>query len=121
MISPILPLAIICAVVAWWLRPGLRPSPPRRLAVLATALPSLAVGIAAVVFQLLHPGGGVSDAANICCIVGLGLTAAAILAAIAFTITGRKELARGAGFGACVAVFILLIEIFALEGLGAIE
>jgi hypothetical protein len=121
MLGPLLPLFIILGVAAWWLRPGFKPSSPRLLAILATIIPPLAAGIVAVIFQLLHHGGGVADAANICFIIGLALIAVAILSAVFLSLTGKKEVAGGIGFGCCIAMVFALIELFVLEGLGTIE
>ena len=72
----IVPLIIIIGILAWVLRPGRNPTNPRRAAILATVIPSLLVGIAAIVFQLLHNAAGtveVSDISNTLFVVGLGL------------------------------------------------
>jgi hypothetical protein len=119
----IIPLIIAVGVLAWVLRPGKRPTNPRRIAILVTAIPPLIVAIAAVVFQLLHNAAGktwVSDISNTCFIVGLGLAGAAILASAGFAIARKGEIAKGIGFGVCIAVVISIIDLALLEGLGGV-
>jgi hypothetical protein len=119
----IIPLIIAVGVLAWVLRPGKRPTNPRRIAILLTAIPPLIVAIAAVVFQLLHNAAGktwVSDISNTCFIVGLGLVGAAILATAGFAIARKGEIAKGIGFGVCIAVVISIIDLALLEGLGGV-
>ena len=119
----IIPLIIAVGVLAWVLRPGKRPTNPRRIAILVTAIPPIIVAIAAVVFQLLHNAAGktwVSDISNTCFIVGLGLVGAAILATAGFAIARKGEIAKGIGFGVCIAVVITIIELALLEGLGGV-
>ncbi len=123
MINFIIPLIIAAGVLAWVLRPGKRPANPRRTAILITAIPPLIVAIAAVVFQLLHNAAGktwVSDISNTCFIVGLGLVGAAILATAGFAIARKGEIAKGIGFGVCIAVVISIIDLALLEGLGGV-
>ncbi len=119
----IIPLIIAVGVMAWVLRPGKKPTNPRRIAILVTAIPPLIVAIAAVVFQLLHNAAGktwVSDISNTCFIVGLGLVGAAILASAGFAIARKGEIAKGIGFGVCIAVVISIIDLALLEGLGGV-
>ena len=119
----IIPLIIAAGVLAWVLRPGKRPTNPRRVAILATAIPPLIVAIAAVVFQLLHNATGktgVSDISNFCSIVVSGLIAGAILASAGFALTRKGEIAKGIGFGICIAVFVSIMELFFLEGLAGV-
>ena len=119
----IIPLIIAVGVLAWVLRPGKRPTNPRRIAILVTAIPPLIVAIAAVVFQLLHNAAGktwVSDISNTCFIVGLGLVGVAILASAGFAIARKGEIAKGIGFGVCIAVVISIIDLALLEGLGGV-
>jgi len=119
----IIPLIIAVGVLAWVLRPGKRPTNSRRIAILVTAIPPLVVAIAAVVFQLLHNAAGktwVSDISNTCFIVGLGLVGAAILASAGFAIARKGEIAKGIGFGVCIAVVISIIDLALLEGLGGV-
>jgi hypothetical protein len=121
--SLIIPLVIVAGILAWVLRPGKRTTTPRRAAILATAIPPVVVAIVAVVFQLLHNAAGktwVSDISNTCFIVGLGLVGAAILATAGFAIARKGEIAKGIGFGVCIAVVISIIELALLEGLGGV-
>ena len=119
----IIPLIIVIGVLMWVLRLGKRPTNLRRLAILATVIPPVVVGIAAVVFQLLHNATGkvgVSDISNIGFIVGLGLIGAAILALAGFALTQKGEVAKGIGFGLCIAVVLSVTEFGLLEGLAGV-
>ena len=119
----IIPLIIAVGVLAWVLRPGKRPTNPRRIAILVTTIPPLIVAITAVVFQVLHNVAGstwVSDISNTCFIVSIGLVGAAILASAGFAIARKGEIAKGIGFGACIAVVVSIIELGLLEGLGGV-
>jgi hypothetical protein len=119
----IIPLIIAIGVVAWLLRPHKSMNKPRKVVILATAIPPLVLAIAAVVFQLLHNAAGrtwVSDISNICFIVGLGLVGAAILASAVFALARKGEIAKGAGFGVCIAVVVSIIEFGLLEWLGGV-
>jgi hypothetical protein len=116
----IIPLVILAGLIAWMLRPGRKPSGPRKAAILFTALPPLILAVVAVFAQLLHSSAEVADISNTCFIVGLGLIAAAILASIGFALTRQSEIARGMGFGICVAVVISVIELGLLEWLSGV-
>jgi hypothetical protein len=119
----IIPLILVTFIVAWVLRPGRRPTNPRKVAILATAIPPLVVAIAAVVFQVLHNAAGktwVSDISNTCFIIGIGLIVAAILVTIGFAIARKWEIARGIGFGICISVLIAIIELAMLEWLAGV-
>ena len=118
-----IPLIIVIGVLAWVLRPGKRPTNPRRITILATVIPPVVVVVVAVIFQLLHNATGkvgVSDISNTLFIVGLGLIGAAILASVGFTFTRKGEVAKGIGFGICIAVIISIIEFGLLEWLGGV-
>jgi len=119
----IIPLIIVIGFLAWVLRPGKKPATPRRNAILVTAILSLMVAIAAVVFQLLHNATGMIDVAeisNTLFIVGLGLIGAYTLASIGFIVIRKGDIAKGTGFGACLAVFVSIIELGLLEWLGGV-
>jgi len=119
----IIPLILATCVVAWVLRPGTRPTNPRKVAILATAIPPLVVAIAAIVFQVLHNAAGktwVSDISNTCFIVSMGLVGAAILATAGFAIARKWEIAKGIGFGICIGVLIAIIELAVLEWLAGV-
>jgi len=119
----IIPIVIVVGILAWVLRPGKSPTTPRRTAILATAIPPVLVAIAAVVFQLLHNAAGktwVSDISNTCFIIGLGLIGVAILASAGFAIARKGEVAKGIGFGICIAVVVSIIEFALLEGLAGV-
>ena len=119
----IIPLIIAVGILAWFLRPGMRPTNPLRAALLAAVLPSLIVAIVAVAFQLVYYSAGkieVAEAANVCFIIGMGLLGAGILSAVGFAIVRKGEIAKGIGFGTCMAIFISIIELALLEGLGGV-
>jgi len=119
----IIPLVIIAGILAWVLRPRKRTIKPRRATILATVIPPVVVAIAAVVFQLLHNATGkegVSDISNTCFIVGLGLIGAAILTLAGFALARKGEVAKGIGFGLCIAVVLSIIEFALLEGLAGV-
>ena len=118
-----IPLIIVIGVLAWVLWPGKRSTNPRKLTILATVILPVVVAIAAVIFQLLHNATGnvgVADISNICFIVGLGLIGAAILALLGFTIAHKGEVAKGVGFGLCIAVALSVAEFAMLEGLAGV-
>jgi hypothetical protein len=119
----IIPLIIAVGILAWFLQPGMRPTNPLRAALLAAVLPSLIVAIVAVAFQLVYYSAGkieVAEAANVCFIIGMGLLGAGILSAVGFAIVRKGEIAKGIGFGTCMAIFISIIELTLLEGLGGV-
>jgi hypothetical protein len=96
---------------------------PRKVVIFATAIPPLVAAIAAVAFQLLHNAAGktwVSEISNTCFIVGLGLVGAAILASAVLAFTRKGEIAKGTGFGVCIAFVISIIEFGLLEWLGGV-
>jgi hypothetical protein len=119
----IIPLVVAICFLAWILRPGKSPTNSRKIAVLATTIPTLVVALAAVVFQLLHNAAGrtwVSDISNTCFIVSISLVGLAILVALGFVIARRWEIAKGIGFGICIGVVICVIELATLEGLAGV-
>ena len=123
MITTIIPLMIVTGVLAWILRPHKNMTKPRKVAIFATAIPPVVLAIAAIVFQLVHNAAGktwVSDISNACFIVGLGLVSAAILASVGFALTHKGEVAKGIGFGICIAVVVSIIEFGLLEWLGGV-
>ena len=91
--------------------------------ILATVIPPFIVAIAAIVFQLVHNAAGktwVSDISNVCFIAGLGLIGAAILASAGLAFSHKGEVAKGIGFGVCIAVIVSIIEFGLLEWLGGV-
>ena len=119
----IVPLIIAIGVLSWVLRPGKSPTKPRRVAILATAIPPLVVAIVAIIFQVLHNIAGrtwVSDLSNTCFIVSIGLVGSAILATAGFVIARKWEIAKGIGFGICIGVIISIIELAVLEWLAGV-
>lgn len=119
----IIPIIIVTGVLMWKLWPGKSTTTARRAAILATAIPPVVVAIAAVVFQLLHNAAGktwVSDISSTCFNIGLGLVGAAILASAGFAIARKGEIAKGIGFGICIAVIVSIIGFGLLEGLAGV-
>lgn len=119
----IVPLMIVVGVLAWVLRPGKSPSKPRRVAILAIAIPPLVVAIVAVIFQVLHNTAGstwVSGISNTCFIVSISLVGAAILALVGFAVARKWEIAKGMGFGICIGIIVSIIELCVLEWLAGV-
>ena len=119
----IVPLVIAIGVLAWVLRPGKKPNISRRNSIFATVIPALAVAIAAVSFQMLHNSAGiveVSDISNNLFLVGIGLIGAYIIASVIFVITQKSDIAKGIGFGTCIAVVLSIVELGLLEWLGGV-
>ena len=119
----IIPLIIAGCVVAWILRPRKSMNKPRKVAILVTVVPPLVAAISAIIFQLLHSAAGrtwVSDISNTCFIIGFGLIGAAVLASVGFATVRKGEIAKGIGFGVCIAVVISIIDLALLEGLGGV-
>jgi hypothetical protein len=119
----IIPLIIVTGFLAWVLRPGKEPTTHRRNAILVTAILSLVAAIAAIIFQLLHNATGtieVAEISNALFIVGLGLIGAYILGAIGFVLAHKGDIAKGIGFGICIAVIISIIDLGLLEWLGGV-
>jgi hypothetical protein len=119
----IVPLVILTSIIAWVLRPGKTPSSSRKIAILATVVPSFVVATASVIFQIMHNAGGtveVSDVSNTLFLVGLGLVGVYILTLIGFALARKGDIARGIGFGLCLAVVISIIELGLLEWLGGV-
>jgi len=119
----IIPIVIVAGILAWALRPEKRPTRARTVAIMTTVIPPAIVAIVAVVFQLLHNAAGktwVSDISNTCFIVGLGLIGAAILASAGFAFTRKGEIAKGVGFGICIAVIVSVVEFGLVEWLGGV-
>ena len=119
----IIPLLIIVGILAWLLRPGKSPSIPRKVAILATVISSGVLAVAAVIFQLVHNAAGktwVAETSNTLFIIGIGLITAGIFASAGFAIGRKSELAKGTGFGVCIAIIISVIELGLLEWLGGV-
>ena len=119
----IIPLIVATCALAWVLRPGKRPTNPRRIAILATATPPLVIAIAAVVFQLIQNATGnveVSDISNNLFITGIFFIGTALLTLVGFAVMRKWEIAKGIGFGICIGVLISIIELALLEGLAGV-
>jgi hypothetical protein len=119
----IVPLVIILGILAWFLRPGKGATKARIIAILATVIPQFIILISAVVFQFLHNAAGrtwVSDISNTIFLLGLGLIGVAILISIGFTIIRKGEVAKGIGFGICIAIVVSIIDFGLLEWLGGV-
>jgi hypothetical protein len=118
-----IPIFIAACIVAWVLRPRKNIYKSRKYAILSVILPSLVFAVAAVVFQLLQNATGnveVSDISNILFITGIFVIGAAILALAGFAITRKGEIAKGIGFGICIAVLVSIIEFGLLEWLAGV-
>ena len=119
----IIPLIVATCALAWVLRPSKKPTNPRIIAILATVIPPLVIAIAAVVFQLLQNATGnveVSDISNTLFVAGIFVIGAAMLALAGFAVTRKGEIAKGIGFGICIAVVVSIIELGLLEGLAGV-
>lgn len=123
MIYIIIPPIIIVGILGWVLRPRKSMIKSSKIAILTIAIPHFVVAVVAVVFQLLHSTAsrtGVSDISNICFEVGLGLVGVAILSTVVFAIKHKGEIAKGIGFGICIAVIVSIVELYLLEWLGGV-
>ena len=119
----IVPLIIVVGIIAWLLRPGKTPTKNHMISILATVIPPLLVGIAAVIFQLSHNAAGtveVSGISNTLFLVGLGLIGVYILALIGFALAHKGDIAKGIGFGICITVVLSVLELGLLEWLGGV-
>ncbi len=117
----ILPVAIIVGILAWIFRPQKGIARDRAFAILATAIPSVIAFIAAIVSQLLYNAAGnegVSDIANICFVITVGLIIATVLALTGFIIVRKVEIAKGIGFGLTMVIFLSIIDLALLGWLG---
>ncbi len=118
-----IPVFVAVCIVAWMLRPRKNLSKPRKYAILSVILPSLVLAVTAVVFQLLQNATGnveVSDISNNLFITGMFVIGAALLALAGFAVTRKWEIAKGIGFGICIAVLVSIIEFGLLEGLAGV-
>jgi peptidoglycan/LPS O-acetylase OafA/YrhL len=119
----IIPLFIAVCIVAWMFRPRKNISKSRKYAILSVIIPSLVLAVTAVVFQLLQNATGnveVSDISNTLFITGLFVIGAALLALAGFAVMRKGEIAKGIGFGVCIAVLVSIIEFGLLEGLAGV-
>ncbi len=119
----IIPLFIAVCIVAWMLRPRKNISKSCKYAILSLIIPSLVLAVTAVVFQLLQNATGnveVSDISNTLFITGLFVIGAALLALAGFAVMRKGEIAKGIGFGVCIAVLVSIIEFGLLEGLAGV-
>lgn len=119
----IIPLLIVVCIIAWIFRPRKEATKSRKVAILSIAIPSIILAITAVIFQLLQNATGNIEVANISntlFIVGLFLIGAAILALVGFAVARKGEIAKGIGFGICIAIVVTVIELGLLEWLGGV-
>jgi peptidoglycan/LPS O-acetylase OafA/YrhL len=119
----IIPLFIAVCIVAWMLRPRKNISKSCKYAISSLIIPSLVLAVTAVVFQLLQNATGnveVSDISNTLFITGLFVIGAALLALAGFAVMRKGEIAKGIGFGVCIAVLVSIIEFGLLEGLAGV-
>jgi hypothetical protein len=116
-------LIVAVSVVAWLLRPRKNMPKHQQYAILLVTLLSLFLAITAVVFQLLQNATGnvaVSDISNSLFVGGLIVIAVAVPALISFVLAHKGEIAKGIGFGICIAFLISIIELVLLEWLGGV-
>jgi hypothetical protein len=119
----ILPVFIAVCIVGWILRPHVGIPKSRKYSILAVSLSSLVLAIAAIAFQLLQNARGnleVADISNTLFIAGLFLICAAILVLVGFAVAHKGEIAKGIGFGTCIAIVVSIIELGMLEWLGGV-
>ena len=118
-----IPLIIIAGILMLVLWPREMLTKSRRLAILATIIPPGVVAVAAVIFQLLFNSTGqvmVSDVSNTLFIIGLGLIGVAILVLAGFAIKHKSEVAKGMGFGICMAVIVYILAFGLLAWLSGV-
>jgi hypothetical protein len=119
----IFPLLIAVVVTGWILRPRTSSSRARKAAALAVSVLSAVVALASIGFQLIHKLNGpegVSEVSNSLFVVDLGIVVAAMLAAVGLVIARKSEMAKGLGFGTCVAVAVCVAELGLLEWMGGV-
>ncbi len=119
----IIPLTIVIGLLSWVLWPRKGSPVPRLIAILVTSIPAFVVAVAAIVIQLLDNASGtveVSGTSNTLFIVGLCFIGACILAAIVFVVLRKMDVAKGVGFGICIAVAVTIVELGLLEWLGGV-
>jgi hypothetical protein len=119
----IIPLLIAVVAVGWILRPRKDSSRSRKAAMLAVSVPSAVVALASIGLQLIHRLNGpegVSEVSNSLFVIGLGIVVAAMVAIAGLVIARRIEMAKGLGFGTCVAVVVFVAELALLEWMGGV-
>jgi glucan phosphoethanolaminetransferase (alkaline phosphatase superfamily) len=119
----ILPIFIAVCIVAWMLRPKKGMPVSRKYAIFAVSFSALALAITAIIFQLLQNATGNIEVANISNTLfsaGLLLICAAILVLVGFAVTRRAEIAKGIGFGICIAVIVSIFELGILEWISGV-
>lgn len=119
----IIPLCILIGLLAWRLRPHKHETRSSRIAIFATILPSGAMAIAAVAFQLLHNASGVisvAEASNSIFVAGLIFIVVGIPVSICFALFKKKDIAKSISFGLCISFFITVVELGLLEWLGGV-
>ncbi len=118
-----IPLIIVAGILVWVLRPREKLTNSRRLAILATLIPTGVVAVAAVIFQLLYNATGevgISDIPNILFIIGLCLIGVAILALAGFALKRNGEVVKGIGLSICIAVIVCILAFGLLEWLAGV-
>lgn len=119
----IIPIFIAVCIVGWILRPRKGMPESRKYAILAVSFSSLVLAIAAITLQLLQNATGNVEVANISntlFVIGLFLICAALLALVGFAIAHKGEIAKGLGFGICIAVVVSIMELGILEWLSGV-
>ncbi len=119
----IIPVIIIVGLLIWMLRPRKKATSDRKIAIIGTTIPPFLLAVAAIVFQVIYNAAEktwVSDISNTLVIAGFGLICAAILIAVGLAIVRKGDIAKGIGFGICIAIIIFVIEFGLLEWLGGV-
>ena len=119
----IVPLFLVVCIVGWVLRPRRDFSKSRKYALFLVILLCVVLALAAVIFQILHNTSGtveVSNISNTLFIAGLSVIGAAILILAGFIVGHNREIAKGMGFGVCVAIIVSIVELGLLEWLGGV-
>lgn len=119
----ILPVLIAVCAVAWFLRPQKGIAVSRKYAILIVSISSLVLAITSIIFQLMQNATGnvvVAYISNALFVAGLVLICAAVLISIGFAIAHKGEIAKGIGFGICIALIVSIIELGILEWLGGV-
>ena len=119
----IIPVLIVVCIAAWILKPEKGMPASRKYAIFIVSVTSIIFAIAAIVFQLLQNATGNVEVANISntlFIAGLLLILAAVLALVGFAVAHKAEIARGLGFGICIAVLVSIVELGVLEWLAGV-
>ncbi len=119
----IIPLLAVILILAWMLRPLRGSSKSQKTAIFLVSVISLALGMAAIIFQLMQNTTGtieVSNVSNNFFLAGLAVIGAALLALLGFALVRRGDIIKGLGFGICLAIVISVVEFGMLEWLAGV-